>query len=336
MKLLIEIAKAVLSSVKEAPPDAVMLFDALDEYEEKVTVGRSRGSYFGDTPPARVGGTRALEQTIFDRFRATLGNVPLGAITEEHCELYRRRLRARWGAKAQTVARHEQPLRNFFKWCIEQGYLEISPMAEMKNLPPEEKRETDQLSVDEVTALLKAGAPWLSRAMYFMGMTAARRTQTCFVRFRDYDRERRVLLFRPYKGFRTKNGKSQTFPLTDELIAFLDRVHAQAKRKGRGPDDLIITGPRGEPVRPDRLSKAIRRLMDEVLKRDVGAACHAFRRTAASRWAEAGASPTANASLLGHSPKSGSRVVEESYIRSSPEYLQRIVTRAPTIPPPPR
>jgi integrase len=163
--------------------------------------------------------------------------------------------------------------------------------------------------------------------------------QACANVFRSLSRlrsKKRVLIFRPYKGFRTKNGKVQIFPLTSELVHFLDQIHAEAKRKHRGgPDDLIITGPRGEHIQPNRLSKAIRRLMDDVLTRDVGAACHAFRRTFASRCAEAGASSVANASLLGHSPKSGSRVVEESYVRSSPEYLQKIVTRS-AIPAPPR
>lgn len=303
------------------------LYEALAVYEAKVTPSKSRGTYFGDVPPLKAQGAQAIDRRTFQRFRELVTDRPLSEVTREHCEDFRDSLR-RAGCKSQTIRRNESPLRSFFRWCIEREYIEKSPMDRMKRMAADPKRETDMLTVDELTLLLKSAARWHRNAMYFMGLTGARRAQTCFLRLADYQPGRGRLLFRSYKGFRTKGGQEHMMPLTPALRKFLDGLVKDAVRSGRAadPDALLFVGPQGEPIRPDRLTKETTRLMRRILTRSVGASCHAFRRTAASRWAEAGASSATVATLLHHSRKTGSRVVDECYIRNSPEYLQKVVS----------
>ena len=112
-------------------------------------------------------------------------------------------------------------LHRFFKWCVERGYIEISPMMHLTKPGVETKRDR-VLSDEELKALWskaeKLGWPF-GRAMQLLILTGARRQEIAGLRRSELKGDTIEL-----GGARTKNGKAHIIPLSPPARAMLSSV----------------------------------------------------------------------------------------------------------------
>ncbi len=182
-------------------------------------------------------------------------------------------------------------LRPFFKWCIDEGYLSVSPLAGIKCPKPTKDRERI-LSDDEIKAFWSAtDGLVVSYGQYgpfykLLLLTAQRREEVGGMR---WDEIKDGLWSIP--GERTKNKKAHTVHLSPQVLAILDGLPK------RGDFVFSVKGHDGE-ASISGYSKAKKRL-DGLM----GASewrVHDLRRTAASGMARIGHQPYIVDRVLNH------------------------------------
>lgn len=335
---------------------AVKLVDCINEYLREKTASKSAGTraiqleislqqsierarrrreYRGKVTPYKhkagiFSGTQYFDRLALGFFRGTMpAEIELADINVGHLLRHRRALLEpkdprKKPIKPQSVLRREHTIQNFFNFAVALKYIPESPMLKLERLRPSDETQRRSLRPKEVRRLLFGADPWLFAPLLFGAVTGARRAQICFFTFGSIVWEKCEARFEARRGFNPKNRKTNIVPLPPRMLTILRNLHRKARMQGRGgPNDFVFSGSRGEFITPDRLTKAVSRLIRKVLGpgADVGAAVHALRRTAATIWHERGASLVECQTLLGHS----SSKTTERYIRTSSERLRKIV-----------
>jgi integrase len=205
------------------------------------------------------------------------------------------------------------------------------PRAQVKvaHLNDEDDEEEEDgigkvMTAEQVEALLKAVKhDWLE-PLYILAFLGARRGEVLGFRWKDYDREKKVLRVRQQvvaidgrvSITPPKTRKSRrSLPLTDDHVEMLDRHHvAYLKRKLRaGPKwqehDLIFCSRHGTPIEPTNLLRHFRRML-KTIGLEGQFRFHDLRHTANQNMKDLGVDVTVRAALLGHASL---RINEEVY-----------------------
>lgn len=185
-----------------------------------------------------------------------------------------------------TVARHYRSAQQLFRWLVEEGEIEASPMARMH--PPKVPRKNVPVLSDEDVKKLLAACP----ATTFEGRrdaavirmlldTGCRASELIGLRVQDVD------LARGMAQVVGKGGDERTVALGPKTSEAVRRYLRMRTRTGRGAEEALWLGKKG------KLSDSGLRQMLERRGKDAGVEGlhpHRFRHTFVHRWLSAGGS----------------------------------------------
>lgn len=232
------------------------------------------------------------------------------------------------GRSDQTIRGYWLALDQLFRY-----YFELPPArkagwgeapAALKGLrpPPCAKvGDNEALTDDEVRRLMDVVQDPRDYALLtLMLATGIRAGEAVNVEVDDVDLERERLMIRR-AGYRspgkTKTGAARPILLARPALATLSDylVRVRPKIVPEGTRHLFAKK-NGTPLKPGGVYRLVRKYVEKAGLKTRQKGCHLLRRTYASQLRAAGVSKGDLAVLLGHSEKSGTRVVDESYLAS--------------------
>ena len=207
----------------------------------------------------------------------------VNAITRGHVEYFISDLLARW--KPATANNRYRGIQQFFKWALEEGEINSSPMANMK--PPQVPEENpDVRTPDELARLIRAceGTAFADRrdmALVRLFMDCgARRSEIANLKMDDVDFELGVV------QVTGKGSRSRACPFGRRTAQALDRyLRARARHSDAGSAALWL-GRHARPMTDSGISQAVKeRALQAGLE---GFHLHEFRHGFAHQWLSSG------------------------------------------------
>ena len=153
------------------------------------------------------------------RIGGRLGSLPIGAITEDDCDVFLADLRAR-GLAASTRNKYLHILKAMSSWGVNKGYLTrpwIGPQSALKR--ERHARRSRRVTRDEEVRLLQEASPLLYRRIVGAVETGCRRGELSSLQWRDVTLERREFRVRAANA---KNRRERYIPITSRLLAVLE------------------------------------------------------------------------------------------------------------------
>jgi integrase len=259
--------------------------------------------------------TRSMCRRALRRFCDRAGVMDLVAVTRQHLLHFMAWL-GDTGVTPSTVNADVRFLRAFFNWCVDEELLDDPPTRRVKLLPHVDRDDRDEvliLTLDDLKLLVR----WLDRRgkrkwadlVRVVANVGLRINEALHVRARDVDFAARVVYIRCRPTWRTKSRRTKIFPLSRGAIAALQRRVAAL-----GPTDtdaLIFPSTAGTAISSRNALRAL-----QLNARRAGlrhASFKALRHTFATFMAPR-VSEHALATLLGHSPASGTALVSRHYV----------------------
>lgn len=199
---------------------------------------------FGQTFLERAGrGATANNRTCLRKLTAftllgsgTLGDKPLGAITEDDIEAFFTHLRQQ-GRAASTANKYVQLCRALFRWAVRKKYLAQNPIADSEAIRREKMAQRSRRLAPDVVdaksgkltrageerALLAVAGPQLQRLIIGALETGMRLGELLRLQWRDVDLTGRRLTVRAEN---TKTRTERILPIPARLAAVLEMAHA--------------------------------------------------------------------------------------------------------------
>jgi integrase len=171
--------------------------------------------------------------------------------------------------KVGTLAHSVSVVKCFFRWCVEQGFIETNPAERLKRprKPAADELDVVTISADDVRRLLNAVETWHEAlCLGVLAYMGPRRNATSRLRWRDVDLDRETV------KFREKGNKVIVKPLPHDLASLL-RVAAADATVPSLPDDYVIPMVRKQLRLGERDDRVIWRTVLRVAKR-VGIRTH--------------------------------------------------------------
>ncbi len=221
--------------------------------------------------------------------------------------------RGRWGhpqntrpVRPRTVHTYHLNLTTLFSWLVEEGAIEVSPMARIK--PPVHRSDQVQpFKAAQVSALIRAArqSPFAIRDLTIVLMlldTAMRASELCALTRADVDMENRQV------RVLGKGNKHRILPFGRRTTkALWNYLQQEAPADGEGEDDTerhVFVGARGrhagEPLTRSGVLQIITRLGQSAGIEAVRCSPHTFRHTFAIEFLRNGGNQFTLQQLLGH------------------------------------
>lgn len=242
---------------------------------------------------------RLLPDDLVDR--------PISAVTAEALDDWRVALRER-GLAPATIGCRIRVIKAFFNWCVRRDYLDSSPARFLKAPHYHPDMASKAMPEQVVKAVLR-------KVRYKTGFTDRRDAailalMTTFgSRAGDVARLRLSYLRCAGQGrikFVVKGGKIIYLPLPDETaVKMEDWLEIRRQLDPDPVNDFVFVsnrtspGRRYQPLRPDSISRMVRRLSKDVSGRTYGA--HSIRHWKGQSLADARVPPTIVQAILAHS-----------------------------------
>ena len=247
---------------------------------------------------------RETERTLRREFLPGLANRPLTDVSKRDIALAIDKVAARAPTMANRTFAY---VRRFFNWCVEQGFLDVSPAIGLKAPSANKERDrilSDRELLDVWQSLEKVGPLW-GAAYKILILTAQRKNEVLGMAWNELDFD--DMLWK-IPGERTKNGRSHEVPITSSMLDILSKIpRIEGSKhvfsiKGKGPlaDQSRIKREIDEDI-ADRRKKASGSNMDQEPMPHW--TVHDLRRTATTGMARLGIQPHVADALLNH--KSG-------------------------------
>lgn len=195
-------------------------------------------------------------------------------------------------------------LKRWFRWCVERGYLDVSPVAGMR--PPTAEKSRDRvLTPEELAEIWNAtrdlGFPF-GDWFRFVILTAQRRSEVARIEWGHIDLEA-ALWTLPREA--TKAGRVHDVPLSGDVLGMIQELP-------RFENPYVFTTTSGKrPISGFSKAKGLldatineRRTEQGIKKGMENWTIHDLRRTAATWMAQNGVPPHVLSAILNHSPGS--------------------------------
>lgn len=208
----------------------------------------------------------------------------------------------RWGnphntrpVRPRTVRDYHGHLRTFFRWVVEEGRLDASPVERIP-VPTSRADQIQPFTQDHVYALLAAAKRLTyprrdSAILWFLLDTGVRASELCGIRRKDVD----------FQGKRCtilgKGNKHRTVAFGGTTAKALWNY---LKDDPRDEDDPLFISERGEPLTRSGLLQLVARLGKGAKIEAVRCSPHTFRHTFAVEFLRAGGNVFTLQQLLGH------------------------------------
>ena len=235
------------------------------------------------------------------------GGRPAG-IDQPTANAFFSRLRAK-GLKPASINRYIATLRHMMSWAVDQGILDVDPLARLKKMRELEwvGERPDDGKIDAIFANID---PRALPIFVFIRETGCRRGEAVSLRHDQIDFVRRIVTFTGD----TKSGRSRQVPLTDAALKAISDMPANGSHIFYHPNTL-------NPWRGDTLLHTWERARGKSKLR-----IHDLRHAYAIRLAESGCAMHYISEMLGH--LSGVDFTHHRYARFSPESATRAVLYA--------
>ena len=208
----------------------------------------------------------------------------------------------RWGNPSQTrpvtsrtVKDYHGHLRTFFRWVVEEGGLEVSPLERIP-VPVDRADIVEPFTTEQVNSLLAAAkrsrhARRDEALLLFLLDTGVRASELCALRLSDVDmsQKRATVMGKGHKSRPVYFGRTTARALWSYL-----------KEDERTPEDPLFVSERGEALTRSGLLQLIERLGGEAQIRSARCSPHTFRHTFAVSFLRNGGNQFTLMQLLGH------------------------------------
>jgi len=234
------------------------------------------------------------------------------------------RTEKKWSAA--TFETYHKSLVVFFRWCVKEGHLAVSPVANIEH-PKAQKRLPRRLTRDEAMQVLETvhNRPYpndflrcRNHAMFSTFLFAGLRKQELLrLETGDIDLQSASLLVRRGKG-----GKDRMIPIAEGLKESLARyVFARIRAKKTCPA-FFTSGNRDAALSAPGLKDVI-----HSIKTDTGIrfSAHSLRHTFATLMLEGGCDIYSLSRMMGHSSITTTTI----YLAATPQHLRSQITKHP-------
>lgn len=241
------------------------------------------------------------------------GPVRVGDVTRVDCEAYLAACLER-GLKPSTVLIYHEALNVFFRWCVDEAEIALSPMARIRApIVPDDAAPPPVLSPEDVRRLLRAcgGATFRDRRdhalLRLMLDTGMRHKEVINIRLEDVDlNEQLVTVTR-------KGRKVQRLPFGVKTAAALDR-YLRARDAHPRSESALLWVARDGPLSYAGLYDIIKKRAEQAGLPHIWP--HVLRHTFSSAWLEMGGQEGDLIELNGWSP-TGARPMLYRYGRGA-------------------
>jgi integrase len=225
------------------------------------------------------------------------------------------------GKKNATHRHRYGHLNVFFRWCEEKSFLDSNPMGGVSQ-PRKEKKTPAYLKASDVDRIFTAidehrkdrmGKPgptphdqWVQEIVKVAVCTGLRRGELLNLKWEDIDLNSEILHVRnrDTEGFRTKSGSERTLPIVGDALETLSNMNS---RRDPASTDIVFLDDRGEPVKPDRVSRRFKFYAEKADLAD-RITFHSCRHTTGTWLAMKGVPLRVIQGILGHAQASTTEV----------------------------
>lgn len=215
---------------------------------------------------------------------------------------------------SNATKRHRHShLATFFRWTIEQGWVDGSPVEKVTK-PRKEKKKKPFFEPEDVEKVLNAvdayrrvrkdepgptpSDGWLKEIIVVAFGTGLRRGELLNLQWRDVDLENGRLFVRHREEFKPKNGQERAVHLVGDALEVLKAMH---EAQSPIPNESVFTDDKGESPRPDRVTKRFKKYVRKAkLKDREDLHFHSLRHSTASHLMMKGYPKEVVADVLGH------------------------------------
>lgn len=247
-----------------------------------------------------IDGTFAVDLNVAAKMTPTLNARSITSITPGDLEKWYIHLRKNHNLGDGSLKRYRESLSSFFKWTVEDNRRADNPVRKSKLPavidPPDEMQPYSKGELKTVFDRCSRFNEHNAKIIYILGWTGLRWGEARALRVRDV-----LLDGMPYmrvtrsqsetrKVKSTKGRNSRTVPIVNEILPYVKDLIG-----GKGPDDLVFTGPKGGQLW--RQSFLISTHFDRV---GMDRRIHDLRHTAACIWLTEGVDLSTVKAWLGH------------------------------------
>lgn len=170
------------------------------------------------------------------------------------------------GQMASSVNRKFNAYRDFFSVMKRWGLIAKSPAD---NLPSLVEEETHRLVWTRAQRNLVFGklAEWAKDPFHFISYTGCRPGQAAELSWENVDLENGYVRLFSQKG---RSIKRVAFPITPELLEFLQKKRTEAKYKFRlRPENKVFYSSKGKPMTVDAFGRAVNKAQKKLIKENL-------------------------------------------------------------------
>jgi integrase len=197
-------------------------------------------------------------------------------LAQKHFEEFKEYRKNIKGKKERTVNFELDMLSNLFKRLMEKDYLNYNPLSKVKRLqePYKEERwftEEEIRKIFEIAKSEKTRINWYAifATYYYTGM---RKRELMFLRKKDIDFDKGIILIRHKEGFKPKTDRPRAIPIHPELLPILRDLRSlqsfglsndegiAASRNDGGDGDFVFVNSRGKPFSNDAIRQKLKKL----------------------------------------------------------------------------
>jgi integrase len=219
----------------------------------------------------------------------------------------------KWHPK--TVNGMRDTISSVFKYGIHQGYLEINPVSNIKQIPVPETDHARYFTDAELIELLTAVDSFWKDHYKFITLTGLRKSEFTNLIWENVNLEGKnpSITIISSRDWKTKTGKKRIVNLNKSALKII------TKWKGKH-NIYVFTDKRGNMIDSDRFLYVFKKAL---AKTDLYGDIHMLRHTFARKILESGATFYELGKLLGHSESS----VTEKYAHFSPDHMRKVVEK---------
>ncbi|PLX27147.1 hypothetical protein C0583_04575 [Candidatus Parcubacteria bacterium] len=265
-------------------------------------------------------------RNIINMFVSFTGITDVTDVTDDNVKklFYDGRTKRKW--KTNTFITYHKSLVVFFRWCIEEGYIDSNP-AESLECPKLEKRIPPKLTKQDAMRLLEIvfnypyKYPYLryrNHAIFAVFLFAGiRKRELINLKLTDIDIENLTLFVRQGKG-----AKDRIIPINYRLTAILKKYLEERSRLGKTAPEFFCSLNRNMGITDTCMKRLVEKFRKET---DIVFTIHKLRHTFATLMLEGGCDLFSLSKMMGHEKLETTSI----YLQASAEHLRKQMIKHP-------
>jgi len=263
---------------------------------------------------------------IINTFCSHAGVEEIEEVTDQNVRslFYNGRLERNWSTNTFIV--YHKILGVFFRWCMQEGYMEYNPTEDIE-VPRLEKRIPPKLTKQEANRILEVSYnyPYFYRFLRYRNhaifatflLAGLRKKELLNLKLTDVDLQNLTIFINQGKG-----SKDRIIPMCSKLADILKRYLVERQRLRKTCPEFFASLNRNMGL----TDIGMRRLVEKIREASgIKFTTHKLRHTFATLMLEGGCDIFSLAKMLGHSDIKTTTI----YLAATPEHLRGQITKHP-------